>query len=182
MLAGIVPMKRPSYIVNQSESPRRTAKIISTGEPLAAVADLSGPAGLCQLRIQHEILPPGHRSSSPHAHTHREEFVYVLEGEPDAWIDGELYPLRRGDTIALCAGTGIAHSIINNSKREVHILAIASSPEQDGCYFPLSGIRDNVPDEIAIAWAGRLRGAHDGRARAVDPAEADVDSSPIEHE
>lgn len=76
-------MKNLDFILNTSDVPRRTANIISTGEPLGMVADLAELAGLRHLRIQHEILLPGRRSSSPHAHTMREEFLYILQGAPD---------------------------------------------------------------------------------------------------
>ncbi len=37
-----------------------------------------------------------------------EEFVYVIEGEPDVWIDGHLHRLKPGDAVGFPAGTGIA--------------------------------------------------------------------------
>lgn len=160
-------MKYTELIFNQSDIQRRTAKIISAGEPLGSVADMAARAGMQQLRIEHEILLPGHRSSSPHAHTKREEFIYVVKGEPDIWLDGELYRLKPGDCVALCAGTGIAHSLINNTTFEVHVLAVASVPVDDGCFYPLTGRRDNVPDDIADAWAKRPRGPHDGMPQMV---------------
>jgi uncharacterized cupin superfamily protein len=161
-------MKHSDLIFNQSDIPRRTAKIISTGEPLGSVADMAECAGMQQLRIQHEILLPGHRSSSPHAHTKREEFIYVVKGEPDVWLDGELYRLKPGDCVALCAGTGIAHSLINNTTSEVLVLAVASVPIDDGCFYPLTGRRDNVPDDMADAWTKRPRGPHDGMPQMVN--------------
>ena len=36
---------------------------------------------------------PGRRTSYPHAESAEEEFVYVLEGHPDVWIDGTLHHL-----------------------------------------------------------------------------------------
>ena len=161
-------MKHSDVIFNQSDIPRRTAKIISTGEPLGSVADMAERAGMQQLRIQHEILFPGRRSSSPHAHTKREEFIYVIKGEPDVWLDGELHRLKPGDCVALCAGTGIAHSLINNTTTEVHVLAVASVPVEDGCFYPLTGRRDNVPDDMADAWTKRARGPHDGLPQIAD--------------
>lgn len=155
-------------IFNQSDIPRRTAKIISTGEPLGSVADMAERAGMQHLRIQHEILLPGRRSSSPHAHTKREEFIYVIAGEPDVWLDGELHRLKPGDCVALCAGTGIAHSLINNTTFEVHVLAVASVPVDDGGFYPLTERRDNVPDDIADAWTKRARGPHDGLPQIAD--------------
>jgi uncharacterized cupin superfamily protein len=155
-------MKKIEFILNTSNVPRRTAKVISTGESLGVVADLAQLAGLRHLRIQHEILLSGRRSSSPHAHTMREEFIYVLQGHPDVWLDGEVHRLKPGDCVALCAGTGIAHSFLNNGEGEVHLLAIASVPEQDGTFYPLTGRRDDVPEDIANEWSTRNRGPHNG--------------------
>ena len=44
--------------------------------------------GLMRLGVHHERLPPGRRLSWPHAEADEEEFVFVLEGEPDLWADG----------------------------------------------------------------------------------------------
>jgi hypothetical protein len=67
-------------------------------------------------------VPPGHRVSWPHAEEKEEEFVFVLEGEIDAWIDGALYRMKRGDLAAFPAGTGICHTFLNNGKHEATLL------------------------------------------------------------
>lgn len=41
--------------------------------------------GLVKLGIHYEVIAPGHRSSFPHAESHEEEFVFVIQGKPDAW-------------------------------------------------------------------------------------------------
>jgi uncharacterized cupin superfamily protein len=75
--------------------------------------------GLARLGIHHERLLPGRRTSYPHAESAEEEFVYVIAGTPDVWLDGELYRLRPGDAVGFPSGTGICHSFLNNSAREV---------------------------------------------------------------
>jgi len=50
---------------------------------------------------------PGCRTSTPHAYSLEEEFVFVVEGRPDLWVDGEIRPPRPGDGIAFPAGTFI---------------------------------------------------------------------------
>jgi len=52
-----------------------------------------------------------------HAEENEEEFVYVIEGEVDAWIDGNLHRMVAGDLAAFPAGTGICHCFINNTER-----------------------------------------------------------------
>jgi uncharacterized cupin superfamily protein len=86
--------------------------------------------GLGRLGIHHERLPPGRRTSYPHAESAEEEFVYVIEGTPDVWLDGRLHRLRPGDAVGFPAGTGIAHSFLNNTGTEVRLLVVgeASKP------------------------------------------------------
>ena len=67
--------------------------------------------GLSRIGINYEILRPKDRSSWPHAHSHDEEFIFILEGNPDMWIDGEIYPLKPGDCIGLPPGYGTSPHI-----------------------------------------------------------------------
>ena len=71
--------------------------------------------GLMRLGIHHERLKPGRRVSWPHAEADEEEFVFVLEGEPDLWADGHVRRLKPGDGVAFPSGTGLAHTILNNT-------------------------------------------------------------------
>ncbi len=54
-----------------------------------------------------------------------EIFAFVLEGAPDLWIDGHLHRLAEGDGVTFQAGTGIAHSFINNSGADVRIFVMS---------------------------------------------------------
>ena len=87
--------------------------------------------GLTKLGIHHERLPPGRRTSYPHAESAEEEFVYVIEGAPDVWLDGRLTRLGPGDAVGFPAGTGITHTFLNNSEEEVRLLVVGerSKPE-----------------------------------------------------
>jgi len=51
-----------------------SAELFSIGAPLAR------KLGLGRIGIHHERLPPGRRTSYPHAESEEEEFIYVLEG------------------------------------------------------------------------------------------------------
>src|SRR5262245_55173975 len=64
--------------------------------------------GLMRLGAHHQRLPPGRRLSWPHAEGDEEEFVFVLEGEPDLWADGYLKRLVPGEGASFPAGTGLA--------------------------------------------------------------------------
>jgi uncharacterized cupin superfamily protein len=57
-------------------------------ETFAHVAHYSAHFGLMRLGIAEDRLPPGRRTSWPHAEADEEEFVLVLEGTPEdiiAW-------------------------------------------------------------------------------------------------
>jgi uncharacterized cupin superfamily protein len=61
-------------------------------------------------------LPPGAWSSIPHAESDEEEFVYLLEGEAIAWLNGRGFTLRAGDCIGFPAGEGLVHAIQASAK------------------------------------------------------------------
>jgi len=126
--------------------------------------------GLVKLGIHYEVIPPGNRSSFPHAESDEEEFVFVVLGRPDAWIDGTLYPLVPGDAVAFPAGTGIAHSFLNNSNEDIHILVVGeASRDENRINYPLEPRRMAEFAGRGKAWLDAPRhelGPHDGKAAA----------------
>jgi len=102
-----------------------------SSELLALDADFSPALGMTRLGVHHQVLPPGRRTSLPHAESNEEEFVYVLEGTPDLWLNGELYRLCPGDGVGFPAGTGIAHSFLNNSDAPATLLVIGEAAKAD---------------------------------------------------
>ena len=146
-----------------------------SNERLSISANFGRAFGLKQVGLNHELLPPGRRTSWPHAERDEEEFVFVIEGTPDVWIDGVLYRLQEGDAVGFPAGTGIAHTFINNTDSDVRLLVGGERSRPDSaCHYPLHPAR-NV--EIgALHWKEAptvLKGSHDGmpdalRARPVD--------------
>jgi uncharacterized cupin superfamily protein len=107
-------------------------ELMSIGAPFAR------HFGLTRLGIHHERLPPGRRTSFPHAESAEEEFVYVIEGTPDVWLDGALYRLRPGDAVGFPAGTGLAHSFLNNTDAEVRLLVVGEARKPENrVFYPL---------------------------------------------
>src|SRR5215472_4016556 len=100
-------------------------------ELLSISARLGRRLGLTRIGIHHERLPPGRRTSYPHAESAEEEFVFVLEGRPDVWIDGHLHALQPGDSVAFPAGTGICHTFLNNTEDEVRLLVIGEASKAE---------------------------------------------------
>jgi uncharacterized cupin superfamily protein/RimJ/RimL family protein N-acetyltransferase len=132
--------------------------LLSIGSPFAK------HFGLKRVGIHHELLPPGRRTSWPHAEENEEEFVFVIDGHPDVWIDGILYRLGPGDAVGFPPGTGIAHTFINNTTASCRLLVVgeASKPDNKG-HYPINPDRNramggfhwhDVPD--------RLLGGHNG--------------------
>lgn len=160
---------RPPFICHWTELERaKESHYQGDDEPMGFGAALARHFGLSRLGIHHLRLPPGRRSSFPHAEMREEEFVYVLEGTPDAWIDGELHPLKPGDSVGFPDGTGIAHTFINNSDEDVCLLVVgeASKPENRIFYPKNLDMRDNRPDWWQDPPARPL-GDHDGMPDAV---------------
>jgi uncharacterized cupin superfamily protein len=99
-------------------------------------AALSRPLGLSRIGVHYELLKPGQRTSWPHAEEKEEEFIFVLEGTPDVWVDGELFQLRTGDCVAFRPGTGIAHTFLNNTEQDAILLVIGDKVEDNRVYYP----------------------------------------------
>ena len=96
-----------------------------------------------------EVLEPGHRSSLPHAEATEEECVYVLEGNPSAWIDGELHPLE--PDVAEPAITIVDDYQQKGLGRVLLERLVGAAPQ-----FLLIGetaVRDSACESLARAWA-----------------------------
>ena len=135
-------------------------ELMSIGAPLARLL------GLGRIGIHHERLPPGRRTSYPHAESAEEEFAFVLEGRPDVWIDGELHPLKPGDAVAFPAGTGICHTFLNNTAEEVRLLVVGErSKPGNRIRYPLNDAYETTREDRWTDAPVRPLGSHDGRAR-----------------
>ena len=107
-------------------------------EMLSISASYSNLFRLMRLGIHHERLPPGRRLSWPHAEADEEEFVFVIEGAPDLWLDGQVKRLGPGDGASFPAGTGLSHTFINNTDRDVRVLVVGEASRRRSRYhYPL---------------------------------------------
>jgi uncharacterized cupin superfamily protein len=132
-------------------------------EPMAFDAPFAGYFDLSRIGIHHIRLMPGRRSSFPHAEKTEEEFVYVISGTPDVWLDGHLHRLGPGDGVGFPAGTGLAHSFLNNTETEVELLVVGDKSRPDNrIIYPINPERQPHHGD----WWGdapeRERGPHDG--------------------
>lgn len=156
---------RPPFIRSTSEVQEHTHVYPQSSEPMGPVRRLGKEAGLERIGINIQRLPPGTRSSWPHAEENEEEFVYVLSGQVDAWIDGNIHRMEQGDLAAFPAGTGISHCFINNSEQDVLLLVGGEAPRPGSrIFYPVNpSRRQDMPEQY---WWNdvprRPLGGHDG--------------------
>lgn len=120
----------PPSILDIASLSRSESRRTSTGEALGLLADISGPGGLSHLRVHHERLPAGRRSSPMHAHSAREEVVFVLSGRVELVTPSARLPLAEGQCACLPAG-GPPHSIENAGESVAELLVVSASPGED---------------------------------------------------
>lgn len=158
-------MKRPEFIFHYSEIQEDDhSHYPGSRERLSIASSFSRKLGFQRIGIHHELLPPGRRTSWPHAHSQDEEFAFVLEGEPDVWIDGELYRLRPGDGVGFTPGTGISHTFINNTLSDVRLLVVGDSGlKDDKGHYPLHPVRrEQLGERYWTEAPAKKLGSHDG--------------------
>lgn len=170
--------QRPACIVHWREIEKSDWHYDEDDEPMCIGAALGQHLGLARLGIHHERLPPGRRTSFPHAESVEEEFVYVIEGTPDVWLDGHLHRLKPGDAVGFPAGTGHAHSFLNNTEAEVHLLVVGEKrPAENRTVYPLHPDRKPLHQNWWNDAPKRPLGPHDGmtdRRRAEKAAKKPV--------
>jgi uncharacterized cupin superfamily protein len=155
---------RPSCILHwtEIEGPDRV-HYEGDDELLAINAPFGRHLGLARLGIHHQRLLPGRRTSFPHAESAEEEFVYVIEGTPDVWLDGELHRLGPGDGVGFPPGTGISHSFLNNTEAEVHLLIVGDTARPENrIFYPRNPERKPLRKDWWNDPPPRTLGAHDG--------------------
>jgi uncharacterized cupin superfamily protein len=156
---------RPTCIVSTSDAPEHVHVYPRSTEQMGPMRYIGKQAGLVRLGINVQRLPPGTRSSWPHAEEKEEEFVYVIAGKVDAWIDGNLYPMVAGDLAAFPSGTGICHCFINNSDQETLLLVGGEAAKPDNrIFYPLNPSRraDMRPSDWWEDVPLHELGPHDG--------------------
>jgi len=157
-------MDRPSCIAHWTDIEKPDNNHYQGDDELMCIgAPFGRHFGLERLGIHHERLPPGRRTSYPHAESAEEEFVYVIEGAPDVWLDGRLHRLKPGDGVGFPAGTGITHSFLNNTQADVHLLVVGERPKPDNrIFYPRNAEQKPMRDDWWEDPPARPLGDHDG--------------------
>ena len=156
--------RRPACVVDWRKIKRDDSHYPNDDELMTVWSHLSVALGLTRVGVGHDLLLPGRRTSWPHAEFDEEEFVYVLEGEPDAWIDGYLHRLKPGDGVGFPDRTGISHCFINNTDKPARLITVGeASRRRSKCVYPLHPKRNKeIGNDL---WKDAPRhelGPHDG--------------------
>ena len=126
-------------------------------------ADIGRNVSFNRIAIHHITLLPCHRTSLPHAESLEEEFIFVIRGTPHLWLNGYIYGLKEGYAIGLPAGTGIAHTFINNSNSNVELLVVGERTKKENlCAFP---VNPELKNSSPIWWESYPKfklGPHNG--------------------
>ena len=168
-------MERPSFIRHWTElEGEDNAHYTGDTELMGIGAPLAAKLGLTRIGIHHVRLLPGRRTSYPHAESAEEEFVFVLEGTPDAWIDGHLHRLAPGDAVGFPAGTGICHTFMNNTDSEVRLIVVGEkAKEENRIRYPRNEAHEATRSDRWLDWPERALGSHDGLPDLVRKARAE---------
>lgn len=143
-------------------------------------SDLGRSVEFQRIAVHYVVVPPGHRTSLPHAESLEEEFVFVVKGTPDLWLNGYIHSLKENFAVGFPAGTGIAHTFINNTDSEIHLLVAGDKGRKDNlCAFPVD---PQMKEKCAIWWdnpPSHLLGPHSGLPGPVSDSERAKESSPF---
>ncbi len=99
-------------------------------------------------------LKPGKRSAWPHAHSVDEEFVYILKGKPTIWLNGIGYLSAAMSAIDFKAGSGVAHTLINETDEDIYYLCLGEcEPLNDKIFYPLHPDRNKEVEGEGWFWS-----------------------------
>jgi len=78
---------------------------------------------------------PGCFSTERHVHYHEDECVYILEGEAEATIGGNVSVVKAGDFIGYRAG-GDAHTLKNTGQETLKCIVVGGRLDHDVVDYP----------------------------------------------
>ena len=154
---------RPAAIVRWEDIEGADWTYRQDDEPMCRDVDYSTHFGLKRFGIHHVRVQPGRRTSFPHAESAEDEFVYVIAGTPDVWLDGHLHRLSPGDALGFPAGTGLAHSFLNNTETDVRLIVVGDRPQAENrIVYPRNPEQKRSRDDWWHDAPDRAPGPHDG--------------------
>ena len=98
--------------------------------------DLSTPGGLTQFGARIVTLHPGTWSSQRHWHSHEDELVYIISGNPTFVDDQGEQVLAPGDVTTHPGGDGNGHHMKNETDEDVVFLVVGTrAAHLDHCRY-----------------------------------------------
>ena len=92
--------------------------------------------GLQNFGVNYTVLQPGAVSALRHAHSHQDEFIYVLSGTPTLYTDEGATVLQPGMCAGFRSGSGNAHRLVNASDQEAVYLEVGDRSAGDSVHYP----------------------------------------------
>jgi uncharacterized cupin superfamily protein len=131
---------KPPVAIDAGDVPARTG----SGYPPPFATQMGGRSrrvlgdvfGLSGFGVNLARLAPGGQSALRHAHSHEDEFVYILEGAPVLLTDAGETQLHPGMCAGFKAGSGDAHALVNRSDADVVYLEIGERRDEDAVAYP----------------------------------------------
>jgi uncharacterized cupin superfamily protein len=115
---------------------------------------LGDHAGLRNFGVNLVRIVPGGQSSSRHAHTKQDEFIYVLSGTVELETDAGVETLSAGMCAGFPAGTGNAHRFVNRTGSDVMLLVAGDRTGGDEVRYPDIDLHGRLGED------GRFRFSH----------------------
>ena len=135
-----------------------------SGELHGIDAKFGKRAGYSRIGVHFEILPPGRRTSWPHVECDEDEFVYIVSGKLDVWLDGRIVSCGEGNCIGWRSALGVTHVCINNSDEDtLLVVGGEASRYRSRVWYPLHPHRDKETGDNFWHDHPKLKlGPHDG--------------------
>lgn len=103
--------------------------------------------GLSNFGVNLTRLAPNAQSSLRHAHAKQDEFVYILQGCPTLLTDDGPTRLSPGMCAGFRAGSGNAHTLINETGEDVVYLEIGDRTAGDEVTYPDDDLHAQFNDD-----------------------------------
>lgn len=116
---------------------RRISHPFNPSSELSMVS-LGDRVGMARVQLSLVRIPPGKESFAPHSHAIQEEFLFILEGEGTALIDGVAVPVGPGDYMGFPTD-GTPHHLINSGQIDLVYLMGGERTPVEVATFPTLG-------------------------------------------
>ena len=101
---------------------------------------LGDAVGLQHMGVHIIHVESGKESTEYHKHHYEEEGIFVLSGSGTVVIEGDQYPIAKGDFLGFPRRTA-AHSIVNDGSGTLICLVMGQRLDQDVTDYPKQGKR-----------------------------------------